>query len=110
MWLNACPNDLTDSQHFGINLAWIKAGKLNWQATVRLHAYENISSSSIGKSRYAAKKLNPLFIITLVENLRLVFNVRALADLIVYEGLQVSGSDRFERLVQQRHSSVCVFT
>ncbi len=105
-WLNARTNDLPDSQHFGIHLAWVKAGQLNWETTLRLHAYENVSSSSIRKSRHTAKKLNPLFIITLVENLCLVFNVQAFADLIVYECLQVSGSDRFQRLVQQGHGLI----
>ena len=38
MWLDARPNDLADSQYFGIDLGWIEAGKLNGKAAVGLHA------------------------------------------------------------------------
>jgi hypothetical protein len=103
MRLNARMNNLPDPQYFGINLAWIEPGKLNWKAAVGLDTYEHVPASGIRKSRHAAKKLDPLLAITFVEDLCLVFNVQTLADLIVNEGLQVSGANRFERLVQQGH-------
>jgi hypothetical protein len=51
MWLNARADNLSDSQHFGIDLGGVKTGEIDGQAIVGLNTNENVSAGGIRKGR-----------------------------------------------------------